>query len=273
MAPGLRQRLDRVRVHTTQGLTLQASEIGSVRSFWAIPATGGGRIEGTEDGQGWDGVIGLVMKYLTERDVVALCQLTLADVRQDTTRDEMGDTGSAILPYLENREKGLSDLCPTLRQLVEGCRIGWATMLPEEEVGRETSSDEEHGSSRTQDILAVLREAIEENRGPEGSRERVLEAARELDPPPQQATEGWRTWQAELREAVRQSSLSDSEEREGFDAWSLLDSQGPPVDPPLLGDRMTEGGAQVGYEESPGYDRESVPSSLRLPAHLPHRPP
>ena len=137
-------------------------------------------------------------------------------------------------------------------------------MLPEAEVGRETSSDEEHGSSRTQDILAVLREAIEENCRPEGSRERVLEAARELDPPPQQATEGWRTWQAELREAVRQSSLSDSEEREGFDAWSLLDSQGPPVDPPLLGDRMTEGGTQVGCEEFPGYDRESVPSSLRL---------
>ena len=137
-------------------------------------------------------------------------------------------------------------------------------MLPEEEVGRESRGDEEHGSLRTPDILTVLREAIEENRGPEGSRGGVSEAARESVPTLLQEAEGWRKWQDELRGAVRQSTLSNSVEREGFDAWSLLDSQGPPVDPPLLGGRMTEDGARVGYEEFPGYDRDSVPTSLPL---------
>ena len=137
-------------------------------------------------------------------------------------------------------------------------------MLPEEEVGRETSGDEEHGSSRTPDILTVLRETIEENRGPEGSRSGSPETARELGSSLQQATGGWRTWQGELREAVRQSSLSSSAKEEGFDAWSLLDSRGPPVDTPMPGERTTECGTQGGYEEPPGYDRESVPTSLPL---------
>ena len=106
-------------------------------------------------------------------------------------------------------------------------------MLPEEEVGRETSGDEEQGSSRTQDILTVLREAIEENRGPEGSRGRLPEAARELGPSLQYATEGWRTWQADLREAMQQSSLSNRVERERIGAGSPAVSQGHPADSPL----------------------------------------
>ena len=264
LATGLRHRLHGVCIHTIPGLTLRAGEIGSVRPFWAIRATRIERTQSTDEGQGWDEILELILKHLTAREVIGLCQLTPADVRQDTTRNEVENRGSAILPYLEDREKGLTDLCPTLRRLVEGCRLGWATMLSEQEMGRGTSGDEEHGNLRTPDILTVLREAIGDDRGPEGSRGGSSETARELGPPLQQATGGWRTWQGELREAVRQSSLSNSVEKEGFDAWSLLDSQGPPVDPLLLGERTTEGGAQGGYEELPGYDRESVPTSLPL---------
>ena len=264
LAIGLRHRLHGVCVHTTPGLTLRAGEIGSVRPFWAIRATQQERTQRTEEGQGWDEILDLVLKHLTARDVIGLCQLTLADIRQDNTRSEVDNRGSAILPYLEDGGKELTDLCPTLRRLVEGCRLGWATMRPEEEVGRESRGDEDHGSLRTPDILTALREAIEEKRGPEGSRGGVSEAARESVPTLLQEAEGWRKWQDELRGAVRQSALRNSEEKEGFDAWSLLDSQGPRVDPPLLGGRMTEDGARVGCEEFPGYDRDSVPTSLPL---------
>ena len=264
LAIGLRHRLHGVCVHTTPGLTLRAGEIGSVRPFWAIRETQQVRTQRTEEGQGWDEILVLALKHLTARDVIGLCHLTLADVRQDSTQREVDDGGSAILPYLEDREKGLTDLCPTLRRLVEGCRLGWATMLPEKEVGRESSGGEEHGSLRTPDSLTVLREAIGENRGPKGSRGGASEAARESVPTLLQEAGGWRKWQDELREAVRQSTLSNSVEREEFDAWSLLDSQGPPVDPALLGGRTTEDGARVGYEEFPGYDRDSVPTSLPL---------
>ena len=264
LATGLRHRLHDVCIHTTPGLTLRAGEIGSVRPFWAIQATQNVRTQSTDEEQGWDEILGFILKHLTAREVIGLCQLTLAEVRQDTTRNEVENRGSAILPYLEDSEKGLTDSCPTLHRLVEGCRLGWATMLSEQEVGRETGGDEKHGGSRTPDILTVLRETIEENRGPEGRRSGSPETARELGSSLQQATGGWRTWQGELREAVRQSSLSNSAKEEGFDAWSLLDSRGPPVDPPMPGERTTECGTQGGYEEPPGYDRESVPTSLPL---------
>ena len=146
LATGLRHRLHGVCIHTIPGLTLRAGEIGSVRPFWAIRATRIERTQSTDEGQGWDEILELILKHLTAREVIGLCQLTPADVRQDTTRNEVENRGSAILPYLEDREKGLTDLCPTLRRLVEGCRLGWATMLPEQEMGRGTSGDEGHGN-------------------------------------------------------------------------------------------------------------------------------
>ena len=79
-----------------------------------------------------------------------------------------------------------------------------------------------------------------------------------------QEVEGWRKWQDELREAVRQSTLGNGREKEGPDARSLLDPQGPLVDPPLLGGRTTEDGARLGYDGFPGYDRDSIPTSLPL---------
>ena len=137
-------------------------------------------------------------------------------------------------------------------------------MLPDEEVGHEIGGEEEQGSPGTQDILTALREAIKENRGPEGSRGRLPEAAREVGPSLQYATEGWRTWQADLREAMQQSSLSNRVERGRIGAGSPAVSQGPPADPPPLGDWMPEGGAQAGDEEFSGYGRESAPYSLPL---------
>ena len=52
---------------------MRAEEIGSVRSFWASRATGKERIQGADDRQGWDEVLDLIMKHLTERDVIVLC--------------------------------------------------------------------------------------------------------------------------------------------------------------------------------------------------------
>ena len=62
LAIGLRHRLHGVCIHTTPGLTLRAEEIGSVRSFWAIRATEKARIQRTDDGQGWNEILDLIMK-------------------------------------------------------------------------------------------------------------------------------------------------------------------------------------------------------------------
>ena len=81
-------------------------------------------------------------------------------------------------------------------------------MLTNEGVEQETGGEEERGSPWMQAILTALREASEGSRGLERSRGMLPEVAREVGPSLQRATEGWRTWQADLREAVQQCSFS-----------------------------------------------------------------
>ena len=85
-----------------------------------------------------------------------------------------------------------------------------------------------------------------------------------MGPSLQHATEGWRTWQADLREAMQQSSFSNRVERGRIGAGIPAVSQGLSAYPPPLGDWMPEGGAQAGDEEFSGYGRESAPYSLPL---------
>ena len=136
--------------------------------------------------------------------------------------------------------------------------------LHDQEAGHDRSGEEEQGGPWTQDTLTALREAIKENHGPECGRGRSPEAAREMGPSLQHETEGWRTWQADLREAMQQSSLSDRVERGRIGAGGPAVSQGPPSYPPPLGDWMLEEGTQAGDEGFSGYGGESAPSSLPL---------
>ena len=80
----------------------------------------------------------------------------------------------------------------------------------------------------------------------------------------QHATEGWRTWQADLREAVQQSSFSNRVERGRIGAGIPAVSQGLSNYSPPLVDWMTEGEAPEGNEEPSGYGGESAPSFLPL---------
>ena len=85
-----------------------------------------------------------------------------------------------------------------------------------------------------------------------------------MGPSLQHATEGWRTWQADLREAMQQSSFSNRVERGRIGAGIPAVSQGFSAYPPPLGEWMPEGGAQARDEEFSGYGGESAPSSLLL---------
>ena len=137
-------------------------------------------------------------------------------------------------------------------------------MLTNEGVEQETGGEEEQGSPWMQDILTALREASEGSRGAERSLGRLPEAAREVGPSLQRATEGWRTWQADLREAVQRSSFSNRVDRGRIGAGIPAVSQGLSNSSPPLVDWVTEGEAQEGTEGPSGYGGESAPSFLPL---------
>ena len=212
------------------------------------------------DRQGWDEVLILVLRHLTEKDVVNLCQLTPTDVRQDTTRDGESNTGSAILPYLENMERELTGLSPTLRQLVEGCRRGWARILPADEGEHVGDGGQEQSSPGAQNLLDALREATRENRRTKGSQNRMQEGVREWG----SVLGGWQAWQADLREVMQQHPLGNRAGRERRATGGPATSQGPPAESPPPREWPPEREAQARDEEPPGHGRDPRPCSLPL---------
>ena len=115
-----------------------------------------------------------------------------------------------------------------------------------------------------QAMMTALRETSEGSRGPERGSGISPEAVGDVGPPLQRATEGWRTWQADLREAVQRSSFSNRVERGRIGAGIPAVSQGLSNSSPPLVDWVTEGEAQEGTEGPSGYGGESAPSFLPL---------
>ena len=115
-----------------------------------------------------------------------------------------------------------------------------------------------------QAMMTALRETSEGSRGPERGSVISPEALGDVGPPPQRATEGWRTWHADLREAVRQPSFGSRVEKGRRGAGIPAVSQGfsgPP--PPLVA--WTSAGEEAERAEGPyGYGRETAPGFLSL---------
>ena len=124
--------------------------------------------------------------------------------------------------------------------------------------------EEERSSPWMQAIMTALREASEGSRGPERSPGMLPEAAREVGPSLQRATEEWRTWQADLQEAVQQPSFSSRVERGRIGAGIPAASLGLASSPQPLVDWAMEGEVQEGSEGPSGYSGESAPSFLPL---------
>ena len=136
--------------------------------------------------------------------------------------------------------------------------------LHDQEAGHDRSGEEKQGGLWTQDKLAALREAIKENHGSGGGRERLTAVERGASSSLPHETGGWRTWQAELREAMQQPSRSDSVERGRMGAEGPVVSQDPPPYPSPSEDRILEEGTQSGNEGTSGFGGESAPASLPL---------